>query len=395
MYNKLAIILGRGVEGAGVSTFAKELNEYYKNSTVFIYNEKKWQAGNVKIFRESVLVYMHNIEKYSKIINTEYDVVLYMSLPPKKHISEEAKEYFKKYLIDKITSPYTYYSQNDHHIQSINRNSFVKEVCDKVDGIFSFSITSTLFTKYAPGMYNHKFLPLVNGYDFSQNFSLVEDTKVRTPSITYLGRYAKFKNPQNLLSLAKHDKISKNVVVQLIGCAKTIECYQQLLCNSDGTSRIANKEIHFKLHYNTGDNLMHIPGIPYIYGAYKSKREVFEYISDSMFGCSFYNFPSGIDGNNVEYAQLEMISLGLVPLFSKQFAMSHRIKSSPIISYSDSGVYLSDDMSDIDECVDKIMHLLSDTSEAEKYAQNAYELYYHTYDSKFAFKKMCARMNLI
>ncbi|MFA5398654.1 MAG: hypothetical protein WC346_21750 [Methanogenium sp.] len=389
---KLAIILGRGVEGAGVSTFAKELNDYYIDSTVFIYNEKKWQAGNLKIFRNSCIITLLNISQVSKDINTNYDVVLYLSLPPKKNISEEALQAFKKYMIDNVIRPKSFYSQNDHHLQSLNRNSFLDDICTKVDGIFSFSKTSTLFTRYAPNVYDHKYLHLCNGYNFSKNEKFIKDIKHRKTYITYLGRYAKFKNPQNLLALSSDVRIKNTFIVQLLGCAKTIECYHQLLCNN-GASRIANGSAYFKLHYVKGDEEMHFPSIPYIYGAYKDKELILDYISTGLFGCSFYNFKNGIDGDNVEYAQLEMISVGLVPLFSEDFAKSKIISRIPIIDYKDCGVYLADDLSNISECCDKLLELNYNRTLAQKYQKNAYDLYRSKYDSKYSFRKMIAKMS--
>ena len=99
-----------------------------------------------------------------------------------------------------------------------------------------------------------------------------------------------------------------------------------------------------------------------------------EEISKSKFCCSFYELEARYYGYHVEYAMLEIVGLGLIPIFSKHWGDNTMHRSgSYFSSIPYSGIYMSSD--NIDEVCEEVIKLNNDEVLYNEYVNNCIEIY--------------------
>jgi hypothetical protein len=130
---------------------------------------------------------------------------------------------------------------------------------------------------------------------------------------------------------------------------------------------------------------------PYVYGPY-NRIDTLSKIGDSLFGCSFYNISSDANGNNIEYAQLEMISIGLIPLFDYDWSLHTKIENISINILDYFGIFLKKDLSNAEECANKLEEIYNNLDLRKKYIDSSYE-YIQSFSSNVVFLNMIETMN--
>ena len=140
--SKIAIVMGRGVEGCGVTKYCVELEDWLiKNShdtTVYASKDKKWSRNDSHTFHNLVHVHFGR-DDFDEVYEgcKESDIIIFNSLPSVSH-SKECIENFSK-LFDLKTKKVSI--QHDHNISSLRRNVLLQESYEKVDYIFAHSQT--------------------------------------------------------------------------------------------------------------------------------------------------------------------------------------------------------------------------------------------------------------
>ena len=141
---KIGILLGRGVEGVGLTKNVVEFQNLYPDVEVFATIDKLWQRMdsmkfNVNYFRGADWDEVSKpAKKFPDLMSctdvikrlNELDACIVFSVPSKSH-PEECGENFLK-MLDEIKVRKSLV-QVDHKIQSITRNYKLKEICEKVD----------------------------------------------------------------------------------------------------------------------------------------------------------------------------------------------------------------------------------------------------------------------
>ena len=122
---RTAILLLRGVEGCGVSTYARHFKAYYDE-----HNRAKCDifALNLSVGRPDTSTDLP-ITKFSfdeadelvRRVNEEYDLSLVFSVPAKNAKKEIVNNYVER-ILEKIKSP-KWLINHDHHYLSIGRNA--------------------------------------------------------------------------------------------------------------------------------------------------------------------------------------------------------------------------------------------------------------------------------
>jgi hypothetical protein len=395
---KIAIILGRGIEGAGVTRFASELNDYLNNnnfySHIFAVNEKQWPRKNLQILNNYSLISVSQFKDVSIKLNNEFDIVLYCSIPAKKGYSEKCIEDFYQYLVCDVIKPKKFSTQNDHKKASLSRNANLFEINEKMNGIFSFSNETPFFEilqeKFGKNIIN-KFIPLKNGINFDELYSFRKEISIREKRITYLGRYATFKDPSRLYKFHPYIK-SFNFKSELIGIERSIGAVYPMFKFEDMKTSKHNIEMidctdEKKFYVNRSEQSNELP---YVYGPY-DRIKTLSSIGDSLFGCSFYNIDENANGNNIEYAQLEMIGIGLIPFFDYDWSIHTKVNNISINSIDNFGVFLKKDLSNAKECADKLEEIYLNTSLRKKYLDTSFQAV-EGYSSKIVFKEMIENM---
>ncbi|MDD5651148.1 MAG: hypothetical protein PHF86_12160 [Candidatus Nanoarchaeia archaeon] len=395
---KIALILGRGIEGAGVTRFATELNNYINEnnmySHIFAVNEKSWPRKNLQNIINYSLIEVDQFKELSIKLNTEFDLILYCSIPAKKGFSQKCIDDFYNYLICDVIKPKKFSTQNDHKKQSLARNANLYEINEKMDGIFSFSNKSPFFEelkiRYGKNILN-KYIFLQNGINFKELLKYRKDIKDREKRVTYLGRYATFKDPFRLYNF--HSYIKRyNFKSELIGIERSIGAVFPMFKFSDMKTSKHNIEMFDctdSKKFYTIRSKQDIQ-LPYVYGPYEREKTLNE-IGDSLFGCSFYNINSDANGNNIEYAQLEMISVGLIPLFDYDWSLHTKINNISLNTIINFGIFLKKDLSNAEECAFNMNEIFLNLELRKKYYDTSFESI-QVYSSDVVFKKMIDTM---
>ena len=121
---KIALILGRGIEGAGVTRYMIEICGFLRTADiehkVYVMDDKKWGRGKAQDMPEYSNITKENIGTMAAELD-KFDYVFLNSVPSVKGHSQWAQDGFLQMVKDITTRKIVF--QNDHKIQSIHRNA--------------------------------------------------------------------------------------------------------------------------------------------------------------------------------------------------------------------------------------------------------------------------------
>jgi len=365
----IAIIAGRGIEGAGVTRFMSEFEDYVNGYTphskviVFSIQDKKWPREKAQNIRAKIIK-PSQLDNLVKFLNEEFDVVIYNSIPAKKGFTEEYKSDFLEKVVRGVTVPKKFSIQNDHKIHSLGRNANLFEINAEMDGIFTFA-KDTVFAKKLkeniPGV-ESKLMTFKNGMNFEVLEKFRKPINERLKKITYLGRFATFKQPWRLYDFNSYLK-DRDFIVELEGIERSI-----------GAINFMFKDLENNKEYN-GIRMIdctnpkkscyvpkekQTPGLPYVYGPY-NRFEALESLSHSLFNCNFFNMKESF-GDLLEYATLEGIAIGTIPVLDYDFGVK-----SGLIDVENFGLFLKEDLSNAEEIADRMEEIWNNLSLRQKY----------------------------
>lgn len=374
---KIAQILGRGIEGAGVSRYAYEMNQWLvKNgydATIYVVHEKKWPRFKKAPIKEFTTIDNMSKDELVTLFNS-YDCVFIHSVPSIKHSSDCQKKFME--MVHEITSLKVIF-QNDHKLQSLSRNANFLDICKDCDRIASFGVTTPFYKKVIEVLGEEealkRYVHLHNSFDTSRLLSFRKQQHKNR--ITYLGRYATFKDPKRMLALLPY--VSQHgQELECIGIEKSIGAVSNFFWIDPKTPTL-NPAIEFYT------NLINIPNRDpnklYVFGPYDWEEGV-EALSNSLFGASFYHLPPETYGNNIEYAQVEMIGVGCIPIFDYGFGESvyayenGESTGKRLIDIENFAVFLKKDLSNLQDVIKQIKEISNDPELQEKYRKVSFDV---------------------
>lgn len=343
---KIAILLGRGVEGCGVTKNAIEFNKFYPNSQIFSVMDKKWPRKNSMEFsnKEFLCTDDEAVQSIINIINKDFDAVIVFSLPSLKHPKKTADNFIT--LLQKIQVPKSMI-QVDHSIMSLVRNAKMKEACENVDLLMTHSLDGA-FSKWCNE--NDVTTPLIKmsvGFNYDKHRAQFWKpiSEQQDNHIKWIGRCALWKGPNEMITLHNNYLRNHNFITTLEGLEASVQA--TIIIYENNKSQIIEpkklKDIHDmfrgpaakKAASSYGKEEVNNP--PYLYPAY-SHDDCMHRLSKCAFGSDLYNLKAHFYGNNIEYCHAEVVASGTVPLFHKHFGdnIYHR-KTGNIVSQDDSG----------------------------------------------------------
>ncbi len=394
---KIALILGRGIEGAGITRYCCELSSWLIDqgikTDVYTIDDKKWPRRKLQSFKKDpIMINKSNISKHSEILD-KYDYVFINSVPSVKH-SQWAIDGFLKIIQDLSTKKILF--QNDHKIGSIRRNANFFEICKLCDGIVSFSITSPFYKKlislFGEDIKN-RYIPLINGFNFDNLIKYRKEKHYK--KITYLGRFAGFKQPERLFAFLPYSKQNK-ILLEMKGVERSIGAVH--IFYDDVKKRIPRNNI-YEVTKKTLANGLEIDNDKrdyehiYIFPPYEY-TEGMESLSTSLFGADFYHLDADAYGNSIEYAQCEVIGVGSIPLFDYHWAENtwvHKYGKKTDQRYIDVdyyGLFLKKDLSNVPEIVDKVNEIWSKPSLKKKYQECSLEVTKNHCDINYIYRDL-------
>lgn len=379
---RIAIILGRGVEGCGVTRYVIEEQAWYRSQKmvcdVYASTDKLWPRRLAQPLELAGTFDAHTALATAKKIDENYDIVYFQSWPSKNHSQLFCTRFLQ--MMQEIVKPVKIAHQNDHKIHSINRNYKMFELLRNVDATFTFTKTckyATMVKEFVPEL---PIMTVGNGFNFDGYKKMWRPFEEKKKCITYFGRFATFKDPQRLVD--HFDKFKKaNIAVEMRGVERSLGSLK--LFYEDPAVRDKQRDCIFEVHPKNGIVEKHTKPIPkdklLVYGPYtRMGEDGLPRLAESMFGADFYHLDASYYGENMmEYSMAEAIAVGTVGVFD-----SHWIKHcAPKLAA------ISCDREDMAATVTAMKHL-AHKDIYEKYRTKAWEQAREMCDSNVVFKKM-------
>lgn len=339
---KLAILLLRGLEGCGVTSYARHLKAYYDSKDtkceVFILDLKK-KIGRPTSSPDVVFTSFSFDQSEDVVLrlNTEFDLVQVHSVPPKSAGPEIAEGYVERIL--KPTTTRKVFINHDHSSASFTRNADYLNAIRACDVTLAHSLKETGrgFIKWLKRQGADDVI--VKKLDVFFHIPLVEDLIAfdkasRMKKVICAGRSASWKRSELAFRLHEftkpYDFITEVIGYERsIGAFRTLDAYEKVFdfwhatkeecgVNANVASCCTNATVN-ELIYDYLDKVGQTPDLVYSVGSYVYRRGL-ERIATSAFALHGRTFEhNGLDyGNNMEFQTLEC-SLLSVPVVHRHF----------------------------------------------------------------------------
>lgn len=394
---KIAVIMGRGVEGCGVTKNVVEFQKL-KGVEVFATMDKTWGRENSMDFDVNHFrcADWDTVSKKSKkypdlmackdVINriNEMDAVVIFSVPSKGHPEDCQNNFVDLVKEIKVRKSIV---QVDHNIQSITRNARLKDILDNVDVIMTHS-TENPFAKWARS--EGVTVPITTagvGYNFDevrkQYWKPIEEQ--RPKSIRWIGRLAGWKGYKEIIDFHDDYMLAEGFVTMLEGLEASI-AYTTVLYKDKDNTIPRNVVNHFRsskaepcvnkeeeIQYGSeeeGKGAYAYP--PYTYDLMMKR------MAKTGFGVDLYNLKPDQYGSSIEYCHADSLGAGVVPIFHKHFGQHviHAKYGKPCYECENSGtLWYSDDPADKEKLRDQLIELSNDNAKREEWRENAFQFW--------------------
>jgi hypothetical protein len=391
---KIAIIMGRGIEGCGVTKYTVEQTKFLKKNgydfTVYSSKDKSWTRKNAHDVSNVVQLKFAKPEETQKMIDgcNQSDFVIINSLPSIGH-SDECIAQFKRALSE-IKKPIVLV-QHDHSSLSIKRNAALDEAIASARIIFAHSRTND-FSKYVKelkggagldafmGGGDTEILNFQPGIDFhdirSKYWKPITQQDKRHNK--WIGRTTSWKGYKEMFKF-------HNQYLRPNGFITTFEGIEK------SPAYLAFRELS-EFHGHIADDITTIPlqvdQPAYVFGPYVNDQ-MLERMSNVAFGYQLSILDSRFIERSVEYTHCELACVGVIPVFRKSYGerCTHRVLGDKLINCKDSGtVWLDDnDMAPAYALIDKLSR---DHGMRDEWREMAYEFYREHQDAQPTFEEM-------
>lgn len=401
--NKVTLLMGRGVEGCGVTKFTLEQIKWLKSNgyeyAAFAPKEKTWTRRKVHDFSDIDEIEFTDDSNVRRIIEAcdSSDTVIINSLPSLSHAQETIDAFSR--IVDSTKAPIVLV-QHDHSGLSIRRNMCMEQTINKAVAIFSHSREND-FAAVVEELTDTGGLSAFFGDDDSKNAEIL-NFQPGMDFDTVRDRYWKPIDQQDPL----HNK--------WIGRTTTWKGYRELfqfhdnylrpngyLTTMEGIEKspafIPFKENKFGewegqvTRKNAIDEWELIPGNHmYMFGPYRN-HEMLERMSACGFGYQLSALKPRFIERSIEYTHCEVVCTGTIPVFRESYGRQcvHRRTGDPLIEHDDSGtVWLADETKDMQKAFDRIDFLARNPAARDETREKAYEFYKSHQDSEHTFKEM-------
>lgn len=380
---KIAMVFGQSIEGCGVSRVGTEIQLWAdKNNvdfTVYSYDERTYTRRDAHELKFTSFL-KDDIPSIVEQLN-KFDIVMFNSYPSAKFENDTIKSFYQD-LVKKIDTIKVGF-MHELNKTNIDKVPYLLLLMNEMDIIYNFSEQtwfSKTISKALPskvlGERVKKFTMMFNFDELDQyrsKFSLDDKEK----KLSYLGRWTTGKKPRRVLDLAPLLKAKD----------------ESFRCELKGIERSIGAKSDIFDHPNTLDMTgKSAPegstGFVPVYGPY-NRKEGMEYMSKSLFGCSFYRLPKDPDGygDRMEYTQIEIIGVGSIPVFDKHWGEHNKTKDGRrYVDIPYSAIY--SDENNLDETVDKIIEVANNKELQEKIRETSYQIVKQEFDVNVVMPEM-------
>jgi hypothetical protein len=380
---KVAIVLGRGTEGCGVTQCAIQMQKV-TNADILSAKDKKWGRAKGLDIRQEEFMMGTEWAHYAQKINENYDLCVIYSIPSKSH-PQDCQDNFISFL--KAINIRKAFINVDHKAASIARNANLKEVCENVDVIMTHSLEND-FSKF---MTKNKIqTPLTKmglGFDYdghrAEHWRPIEFQQHNM--VRWIGRTAMWKGPNLMIDFHQDALMENGFITVLEGLEASIQ-YPLVLYRDNAAEKPQDRRkvmnyFRPEKEYNevkfTSDlyGKEEIGKGAYLYPQYINSEAMFR-LSLSAFGSDLYHLKAETYGNNIENCHAECVASGTVPLFHKHFCdnVIHKVQGDPVSQCKNSGT-IGVDYTNFNECRDLMIQLKLDPMMRDDWREMAFEFW--------------------
>lgn len=396
---KIAIVMGRGIEGCGVTKFTVEQTKWLKKNdydfVVYASKDKSWTRKNAHDVSNVVQLKFAKPEETQKMIDgcNACDVVIINSLPSLGH-SDECISQFKRFL-NEVKSKVVLV-QHDHSSLSIKRNAAIDESIAKADVLFGHSCSND-------------FARLVNsstgGGGLSDFFSEVEPKSILNfqPGMDFDSVRAKYWKPIEDTHGDLHKWIGRTTSWK--GYVQMFKFHNEFLRPNNHITTFEGIEkspayLGFRelseFHGMIDKDITTVPLAydqpAYVFGPFVN-HEMLERMSTCGFGYQLSLLDARFIERSVEYTHCEVACTGVVPVFRKSYGerCTHRKFGDKLINCKNTGTIWLDD-NDMQPAFDLVNKLAKDPVMRDEYREQAFEFYKLHQDSQYTFDEMMKKI---
>ena len=380
---KVAIVLGRGTEGCGVTQCAIQMQKV-TNADILSAKDKKWGRAKGLDIRQEEFMMGTEWAHYAQKINENYDLCIIYSIPSKSH-PQDCQDNFISFL--KAINIRKAFINVDHKAASIARNANLKEVCENVDVIMTHSLEND-FSKF---MQKNKIqTPLTKmglGFDYdghkAEHWRPIEFQQHNM--VRWIGRTAMWKGPNLMIDFHQDALMENGFITVLEGLEASIQ-YPLVLYRDNAAEKPQDrrKVVNYFRPEKEYNEVKFTPDLygkeqvgngAYLYPQYINSEAMFR-MSLSAFGSDLYHLKAETYGNNIENCHAECVASGTVPLFHKHFCdnVIHKVQGKPVSQCKDSGT-IGLDYTNFEECKDLMIQLMKDPMMRDDWREMAFEFW--------------------
>lgn len=399
---KIALLMGRGIEGCGVTKFSLEqlawLNNHGYAASIYAIVDKYWaqnKAHDISNIHRVRFVKDSDVNSTIAALN-EHDLIIINSLPSTEH-PKECIDGFKR-LLKEVKKPFVLI-QHDHSMLSIKRNACIDEAIEASKLLFVHSPTND-FAEYVKenggsgglssfmGEEEKVLLPFQPGLSFDpirkKYWKDIKEQDVKHHK--FIGRTTTWKGYFNMIDF-------HNDHLRAAGCLTTCEG----LSRTPAFMTIKERNIEFEGNTQGGLNRIDTYDLSDKYGkpiqifsSYSNER-MLERMSRVGFGyqLSLFKSPKYIY-RSLEYTHCEVVCTGVIPVFRKGYGdlCIHRKHGIPFTQCKNNGTVWLGEKGDTQAAMDLITTLTNDSVMRNEWREQAYEFYRDHQDAEYTFEEL-------
>jgi hypothetical protein len=380
---EIAIINGKGLDGCGVTRGAHEVQIWAEKTghiaKVYSLAERKFARGDGHGIDNNFFTVADIPSLRAQLEQVD---IVYLNSYPAATNSKEAIDGFFYELVLKLEKPVIMGFMHELTTMNINKIPHLLGILNACDVIFNFSEKTYFSTNVSTLLPSKKLGERIKRFTMWQNFTVTTEKlrdsiplSAKKKELLYASRWTSMKDPRRVLDLGPLLR-EHEIDTRLIGIERSIgakgDIFDHPYC----------LDLSIK-----GKQLGNLAGTP-VEGPYMRQYGL-EQMANSLFNCSFYRMPKDPNGYGwrMEYAQIEMIAVGSLPVFDLHWAQHNGISDgTPFSEIEHSGIY--SDKANLAETVEKLVEV-SKTPSLQKLIRNtSYDIIRAEYDAEIILPKM-------
>lgn len=402
--NEIVLLMGRGVEGCGVTKFTIELSNYLESVgetvRVVALKDKVWSRKDSHDLRNLENFKFAKDEEYNKAfeICNNAKMIIVNSLPSKvtkkgaTATDEAAVVNFLK-LLEEVKSPIVMI-QHDHNKLSLRRNAGTGVLVRKAVAIFAHSTTGHFADQVnemagtsglSSFLSESKIIPFQPALNFNELANMYwQPIDKQDPLLCrWVGRTTFWKGFVPMFDF--HNNYLKDA-----GFASVMEGIEKSPAYLDFKTKSPYVDMLQNKKPNTIDMKDYRGKDCVVFSIYNNDA-MLQRMARSGFGFQLSLLAPHFVEKSIEYTHCEIPAVGVVPVFRKEFGdvCTHRITGNVLTADADSGtIWLPTDKTQMGSAFETLQRLSKDSVERDEWRHKAFEYYRSHQDSYYVFSDL-------